>query len=92
MDKCYDCSHEIDSFDAKSGHDFYAGKCKTKTASGPCKCLESVRGCSYPKCTDKAIKQYRDQYKPESDPYLCEQHDELREFIEQCVRGALKKL
>ena len=91
-DKCYDCGHEIDSMNYKDGHDYYAGPCKTKTVSGPCKCLVAVRPCSYFKCDDKAIKQYRDQYTPESNPYLCEQHDELRQFIEQCVRGALKKL
>lgn len=92
MDECYDCGHELDSFDVKRGHDFYRNDCHTETVSGPCKCKEGVRGCSFPKCSDKAIKQYRDQYTPEANPYLCEIHDELREFIEGCVKGALRKL
>lgn len=92
MATCYECDHELDSFDVKEGHDFYRQECHTKTVSGSCKCKEGVRRCVYPKCSDKAIKQYRDQYTPEENPYLCETHDELRAFIEHCVRGALRKL
>lgn len=107
-DKCVDCGHEIGSFDPKDGHDYYGSFCHTKLAVVPqqhickrmlyktcaclCQCMKAVRPCTYSGCNVKAVEQYRDQYTPEENPYLCEQHDTLREFIEQCVRGALKKL
>jgi hypothetical protein len=107
-DKCVDCSHEIGSFNPKEGHDYYGGMCHTKMVVVPqphkckklsykncdclCQCTKAAWPCTYSGCSVKAVEQYRDQYTPEENPRLCQTHDELRQFIESCVRGALKKL
>jgi hypothetical protein len=89
--KCFDCEHDTDGTSSQ-GHTWVYNPCQTKTIYGPCKCKTIVYGCSYPKCVRKAANQSESEYSKESHPHLCEAHDELKEFIEDCVRGALRKL
>src|ERR1035437_4042992 len=95
-DICFDCHHELDSMDVDKGHNYYGGACHTRVVEIPCKCKKTMykncphqctcttaaRGCSYSGCEDKAVEQYRDQYTSEENPYLCQTHDGLRQFIE----------
>ena len=85
--ECYDCKHEEDLYSGKSGHPHY-GDCRTPN----CKCSNLVYSCEYPRCDQRSDKQYRDEYNEEKDPFLCTEHDNLRRFIEDCVRGALRKI
>jgi hypothetical protein len=95
-DPCWACKHKeeckMDGTYKKDGlgHDPYGYPYPCRTPG--CSCQEYVRVCAYPTCKAEAEKQYRDQYSREEDPYLCKEHDTLREFIEDCVKGALRKL
>jgi len=85
--RCYECTHDTDGT-SDHGHTWTYNSCQTKG----CPCESIVYGCQFPKCNQKANSQYRDEYEREEKLWVCDTHDQLRDFIEDCVRGALRKL